>query len=56
MRLPVAWTGLQGKIADTFNDIIAANERIDFRENLLGHIAALQRARKASPQASGHLR
>jgi HAMP domain-containing protein/CheY-like chemotaxis protein/signal transduction histidine kinase len=28
VRLPVAWTGLQGKIADTFNDIIAANERI----------------------------
>ena len=28
VRLPVAWTGLQGKIAETFNDIIAANERI----------------------------
>ena len=28
VRLPVAWTGLQGKIADTFNNIIAANERI----------------------------
>src|ERR1035437_5363597 len=27
VRLPVAWTGLKGKIADTFNDIIAANER-----------------------------
>ncbi len=27
-RLPVAWTGLKGKIADTFNDIIAANERM----------------------------
>jgi HAMP domain-containing protein len=28
VRLPVAWTGLTGKIADTFNDIIAANERM----------------------------
>ena len=28
VRLPVAWTGLEGKIADTFNDINAANERI----------------------------
>jgi HAMP domain-containing protein/CheY-like chemotaxis protein/signal transduction histidine kinase len=28
VRLPVAWTGLQGKIADTFNDIIAANEQM----------------------------
>ena len=27
-RLPVAWTGLPGKIADTFNDIISANERM----------------------------
>src|ERR1700719_3045117 len=28
VRLPVAWTGLKGKIADTFNDIIGANERM----------------------------
>jgi HAMP domain-containing protein/CheY-like chemotaxis protein/signal transduction histidine kinase len=28
VRLPVEWTGLKGKIADTFNDIISANERI----------------------------
>jgi hypothetical protein len=28
IRLPVAWTGLEGKIADTFNDIIAANEQM----------------------------
>ena len=25
VRLPVAWVGLEGKIADTFNDIVAAN-------------------------------
>ncbi|MGE5178735.1 MAG: HAMP domain-containing protein, partial [Bacteroidota bacterium] len=28
VRLPGHWTGLEGKIADTFNDIVAANERI----------------------------
>jgi HAMP domain-containing protein/CheY-like chemotaxis protein/signal transduction histidine kinase len=28
VRLPVGWTGVKGKIADTFNDIIAANERM----------------------------
>ena len=28
VRLPVAWTGIQGKIADTFNDIVAANEQM----------------------------
>ncbi len=27
-RLPVEWTGLAGKIADHFNDIIAANEQM----------------------------
>src|SRR5277367_3619453 len=26
VRLPVAWTGLPGKIADTFNEIVSANE------------------------------
>jgi len=28
VRLPVAWTGIGGKIADTFNEIIAANEQM----------------------------
>ena len=28
VRLPRDWTGLGGKIADTFNDIVAANERL----------------------------
>ncbi|MEK7684408.1 MAG: HAMP domain-containing protein, partial [Verrucomicrobiota bacterium] len=28
VRLPVEWTGLDGKIADTFNDIIALNEKL----------------------------
>src|SRR5260370_24372808 len=26
--LPGSWTGLPGKIADTFNDIVAANQQI----------------------------
>src|SRR3974390_600929 len=28
VRLPGAWTGLGGKIADTFNDIVAANQQM----------------------------
>ena len=28
VRLPVTWTGLNGKIADTFNDMVALNERM----------------------------
>ena len=27
-RLPSTWTGLEGKVADTFNDIVAANEQM----------------------------
>jgi HAMP domain-containing protein/signal transduction histidine kinase/DNA-binding response OmpR family regulator len=28
VRLPVSWTGLPGKIADSFNEIVAANEQM----------------------------
>ena len=28
VRLPGNWTGLAGKIADTFNDIVAANQQM----------------------------
>ncbi|HEY6465784.1 MAG TPA: HAMP domain-containing protein [Candidatus Acidoferrales bacterium] len=28
VRLPSSWVGLEGKIADTFNDIVAANEQM----------------------------
>ena len=28
VRLPGSWTGLEGKIADTFNEIVAANEQM----------------------------
>ena len=28
VRLPGTWTGLAGKIADTFNDIVAANQQM----------------------------
>src|SRR5919205_1232661 len=28
VRLPVGWTGLAGRIADNFNEIVATNERM----------------------------
>ena len=28
VRLPVTWTGLAGKIADNFNEIVATNEQM----------------------------
>jgi len=36
VRLPVAWVGLEGKIADTFNDIVAANEQMAHELNRVG--------------------
>src|ERR1700737_3213907 len=40
VRLPVAWVGLEGKIADTFNDIVAANEQMARELNRMGQAAA----------------
>src|SRR5256885_6876021 len=28
VRLPVEWTGVAGKVADTFNDVVEMNERM----------------------------
>ena len=36
VRLPVAWVGVEGKIADTFNDIVAANEQMAGELNRVG--------------------
>src|SRR5580693_6957020 len=36
VRLPVTWTGLPGKIADSFNDIVAANEQMARELNRVG--------------------
>src|SRR3984885_5002364 len=36
VRLPVSWTGLPGKIADNFNEIVTANERMAFELRRVG--------------------
>ena len=36
VRLPVSWTGLPGKIADNFNEIVIANERMAFELKRVG--------------------
>jgi hypothetical protein len=28
VRLPGSWTGMEGKVADTFNEIVAANQHM----------------------------
>jgi HAMP domain-containing protein/signal transduction histidine kinase/DNA-binding response OmpR family regulator len=36
VRLPVSWIGLPGKIADNFNEIVTANERMAFELKRVG--------------------
>ncbi|HEY1272136.1 MAG TPA: HAMP domain-containing protein, partial [Terriglobales bacterium] len=38
VRLPVGWTGLAGKIADTFNDIVAANQHMAKEVKRVGQV------------------
>ena len=38
VRLPVEWTGMAGKIADTFNDVIELNERMADELDRLGRV------------------
>ena len=38
VRLPEDWTGLAGKVADTFNDVIGANERMSRELERIGRV------------------
>src|SRR5579885_3822514 len=38
VRLPGSWTGLAGKIADTFNEIVAANQQMAEELNRVGQV------------------
>src|SRR5205085_4523380 len=38
VRLPGDWTGLEGKIADTFNDIVAANHKMAEELHRVGQV------------------
>src|SRR5262245_8447565 len=42
VRLPRHWTGLSGKIADTFNTIVASNERMAAELQRVGHVVGKQ--------------
>ena len=42
VQLPGDWSGLDGKIADTFNEIIAANEKMAFELRRVGHVVGKQ--------------
>src|SRR5207237_3100630 len=38
VRLPVEWTGVAGKVADTFNDVVEMNERMAKELERLGRV------------------
>ena len=38
VRLPGAWVGVEGKIADTFNDIVASNEQLAHELTRVGQV------------------
>ena len=38
VRLPGDWTGVEGKIADTFNQIVAANEQMAHELKRVGEV------------------
>ena len=38
VRLPGSWTGLAGKIADTFNDIVAVNQQMAHELKRVGQV------------------
>jgi hypothetical protein len=38
VRLPGSWTGLSGKVADTFNEIIAANQQMSKELQRIGQV------------------
>jgi len=42
VRLPGTWVGLAGKIADTFNDIVAANQHMARELKRVGHVVGKQ--------------
>src|SRR3984893_13323497 len=38
VRLPGAWVGVEGKLADTFNDIVASNQQMDHELRRVGQV------------------
>ena len=52
VRLPGSWTGLGGKIADTFNDIVAANQQMARELRRVGQSSARKAALGNAPAST----
>src|ERR1700719_70420 len=42
VRLPGDWTGIQGKVADTFNQVVTSNARMASELERVGHLVGRQ--------------
>ena len=51
VRLPGSWTGLAGKLADTFNDIASSNQQIAQELKRVGQVVG-RKAERASARVS----
>ncbi|MBY0229060.1 MAG: HAMP domain-containing protein, partial [Gemmataceae bacterium] len=59
VRLPVAWTGVAGKVADAFNDVVELNERLASELSRLGRVVGQEgklSQRTAMPDVRGFWR
>jgi len=59
VRLPMNWTGLSGKVADTFNDVVELNQRMARELDRLSRVVGKEGriAQRASlGDARGHFR
>jgi CheY-like chemotaxis protein/HAMP domain-containing protein len=55
VRLPGDWIGLEGKIADTFNDIVAANQHMAQELQRVGHVVGKEgKTRERAHLARSH--
>src|SRR6516225_6662260 len=54
VRLPLEWTGLAGKIADTFNEVIELNERMANELDRLGRVVGKE-GRISERASLGHV-
>ena len=49
VRLPVEWTGVAGKVADAFNEVVELNERLASELGRLSRVVDYARARRLLP-------
>src|SRR5262245_51015150 len=54
-RLPASQVGLMGKIADTFNEIVAANERMARQLERVGHVVGREGKTRRSEEHTSEL-